>query len=48
VRNYSGAKEIRTVHTLSKTIEKGLKRGRDGFVAQVEEVKPIFSEYILI
>lgn len=37
-----------TVHTLSKTSEKGLKKGRDRFVAQVEEVKPILSEYILI
>jgi hypothetical protein len=31
-----------------KTSQKGLKRGRDGFAAQVVEVKRISSEYILI
>jgi hypothetical protein len=35
-------------HTLSEASENGLKRGRDRFAAQVEEVKPILSEYILI
>ena len=37
-----------TLHALNKASEKALKRGRDGFAAQVEEVKLILSEYILI
>jgi hypothetical protein len=48
VRNYCGAKQRSTVHPLSKASEKGLRRGRDGFAAQVEEVKPILNAFILI
>jgi hypothetical protein len=35
VSNYSAAKHKRTIDTLSKTIQKGLKRGLYGFAAQV-------------
>ena len=48
VRNCCGEKQMRSIHTLSKTSGKGLKRSREGFAAQVVEVKPILSEYILI